>query len=895
MDEAEEQAFISDPWASSLQRDQVLAVMHVDAAFVYHAMCSLDGGQRKQHTFWQAVFGAECMRGNLHYFKVVDMIVFKQPQTLPVVDRRRLKSFFTNLDLFSPQDLVEQLTKDMDGSPLPDWVDKGCHLVVRLPGAHAYLVARRTWTSFSLPDPKPEQLFSVGVRQRARLMGWSHIPDLTDEFSMPDNLEGLCDLQMSGHLAAEFATTVRELWRRLDSKAAGDRSLLESCHRAAHMLQRMSDELDVVSMNNKVLQGKGRVSTSRLAYQSTFMIQCILLSSHLRDAAEIREVLVRAVDMCLPKVFSEAVHGSLAGDNFGLGLRTPSPGTISRARFSVDAALMLRRQQINRKAEEEGGVIRYIMIDASVQGHFDFELVRVTTIHKDACGDLFLDALETSELWDAYLESLDEEDMRKTQEREAELQALMWTRMDIHLPPAVVLGSGHGKLYHKLHAAMRCFYLDTGTALALQKFCQSIFAFCTDQGTEAGLHQIPPVLVRKVLPWIAYQGVNAADEHDLAPPVELGEDRLASIDLRESVGIAGLLHIIHNSTEDLGRSMVTFDELMKQLSHVSKLLCRKDSRARLLQTCFADRIGRHLQSDIKGFKAKLNTDRWGSIGHCVVELLKIERSLRFCWDVTKYGGQPAARDENNTYGVDVTLIDSALTSPVFWARLHMLECLAKVINGCLTWVESCPCHGDLPENEFPHNVKKTWASCPLRGCRAPELACGEFETFLRNLSATSASELLACLPRDISREDRAGILQEFERGRAHLVFVFNLRLGHWKQQPYCVFACAHLNKDVSKTALEQCLALPAQTSLVAKLQEPPLREQAEAYVNGEDLTTLPCLLQFLGMLRYCPVAERAVEGDHAQVRLDESATCVLLCFVLTTSHCCIVVRSFGCP
>ena len=65
-----------------------------------------------------------------------------------------------------------------------------------------------------------------------------------------------------------------------------------------------------------------------------------------------------------------------------------------------------------------------------------------------------------------------------------------------------------------------------------------------------GLHNVPPVLVRRVLLWVAHLDTAAgADDHDLAPPVEHEEDAHATVNFSNSVGIAGLLHIIHNGAK----------------------------------------------------------------------------------------------------------------------------------------------------------------------------------------------------------------------------------------------------------------------------------------------------------------------------------------------------------
>ena len=94
------------------------------------------------------------------------------------------------------------------------------------------------------------------------------------------------------------------------------------------------------------------------------------------------------------------------------------------------------------------------------------------------------------------------------------------------------------------------------------------------------------------------------------------------------------VHFSYNSTNDL-KSMVQFDEVVSQIQVVAKLLRRRDSKERLLQTCFADPVGRHLQPGIRSFKGKLHKGRWDSLSDAVTQLLQVERSLRWGWNAAK--------------------------------------------------------------------------------------------------------------------------------------------------------------------------------------------------------------------------------------------------------------------
>ena len=871
--ESERAALQQHQVGSQISHDQILAAAQIEAQFVNQPLCALQPNQNWQRNFWASVFGIPLLRNDLFFFGVCELIAFRQPMPLPITDRRRLQSFFCKLDFHAPGDLLRKLAAEGKEA---EWLidDDNAYLLVRLPSAVAYHVATGLWASFALPDPALDVLSSVGVRVKKKIMGWHYIEELVREFVIPrlEDLESnLPQTSFSDHSAEIAAELIRVISARL--LPGEDDELLQQCSHVVAGLQQFRDDVGASGMLHRVFQSRGRVCSPKMAYRSTFIIQCLLLSSHLRDAGDLKQVVVQAVKLVLPESLAKIVLGALERQD-GDRVRLPTATRISRARMTVDAAYMLHCRQQNHEACANGGMVRYVMVDASVQGHFDFELIRVTSMRTCDTGNMYLLAQEAYNMWEDVISEVggcvfpDEENIAnhiaETKEKEQQLHAQICAGLEVHLLPAVVLGSGHSSLFHKFHATVHAFWLETGSPLALQEYCKSIFAFTTDQGVEYNIRKVPPVPVKQLFPWVPSSVAEETEELSLAPPRELQLELEAEVDLTRSCGIAGLLHIMHNSTMDLGRSMTTFDSVVKKMAHLSKFLARKDPKDRLLQSCFSGPITQHLQKDIKAFQVKLNTSRWGSIAVCVSELLKLEAALRYAWDSEKYGssrpGDPAAQHGSS---VDLSIVHDAISDPDFWGNLHMLESLAKVIHGCLTWIEGCPCHWelwDMNEPRFPPDVQAVWRACPLRGCRAPEIAEGAFQRLLLDLSNKRASELLTTLPRELSPESRALLLQEFERARSHLVFMVSLRLDHWRKPPWCVFGCAHPSAHISKRFLRSCLELPADTPLVQRM-----REQVLQFLDDEaGVDALPLLANFLGRLYFCPVAERAVEGDHAQ-------------------------------
>ena len=70
-----------------------------------------------------------------------------------------------------------------------------------------------------------------------------------------------------------------------------------------------------------------------------------------------------------------------------------------------------------------------------------------------------------------------------------------------------------------------------------------------DQGVEFGISRARPILVRQLFPWLAQVASNPNDDDFAFAP--LVEDAGARADVSGSVGIAGMLHILHNSGKDM--------------------------------------------------------------------------------------------------------------------------------------------------------------------------------------------------------------------------------------------------------------------------------------------------------------------------------------------------------
>ena len=106
----------------------------------------------------------------------------------------------------------------------------------------------------------------------------------------------------------------------------------------------------------------------------------------------------------------------------------------------------------------------------------------------------------------------------------------------------------------------------------------------------------------------------------------------------------------------------------------------------------------------------------------------------------------------------------------------------------------CSCHYDLlqqTDTQLPAEVRELCLKCPMRGRRCPELASGAVLEILQQLWLGESKSIVAEMPPELSEEDAFIIVQDFERGRHHLVAEFTLKMAHWTQPLYSGFAVAH--------------------------------------------------------------------------------------------------------
>ena len=446
------------------------------------------------------------------------------------------------------------------------------------------------------------------------------------------------------------------------------------------------------------------------------------------------------------------------------------------------------------------------------------------------------------------------------------------SELKFHAYPPVVLGSGGGSLAQKFHAVMHAFLLEAGdSADAVGKLCDEVCVSTFDLGTEFSLPRVCPVPLQELFPWVSmpestveFHMQESADLDALQSLLEnshvyQSEDRRVS--LSGSLAVPGILHIIHNAANDVLKVTKLLDKQVDALAETCRWLSDNQSCSRLLERCFSSRVGQELQVQLKKFSCKVYRQRWGSVAFCCEALMTIKPVILYGWSLDTY-----MRGSNEHISPSLRTINEALTSSVFWASLVVLNQLYELVRSAFRWSEGCPCHCHLDWKEVDVRRRRLWEECPLRGLRVPELCAGEFFKMFEGLQRSSAVALMQALPVDLRAADKSELLQNFERGRAHLYYTFTLKLAPFKVPPLLVCGAAHHSAAIARDALSRCLASSDTHPKIKELQSDPIRSEAVMFCDdSSELSELPHLQAFVTKLKFAFAVERKIEGGHAKV------------------------------
>lgn len=298
----------------------------------------------------------------------------------------------------------------------------------------------------------------------------------------------------------------------------------------------------------------------------------------------------------------------------------------------------------------------------------------------------------------------------------------------------------------------------------LRRYCHQVISITSDQGTEFGFGSLPELKGDEHIADVAAvletkpQQSHLCLEEDKYQPLEI-QDQVEQLDpaLQEvalnrrmsqeqqleeqrpegqrqllqfanALHVAGLRHVADNLLKSVLGAMNLWEPLLVQLRGLEKLLSRVQYRERLAAVCMPENDPQ--TSLVQGFSSKLGGLRWEVVVEFCIELLDIEEHLRKHWDIGAFL-QGASGHGRWTICADFADADKAIRSDLFWGRVGVVAQIAFESEFIGRWASGCECHDKSHEDNI-HREKKRWSRlpdsqivCPRKGCRAPELACGQ--------------------------------------------------------------------------------------------------------------------------------------------------------------------------
>ena len=366
-----------------------------------------------------------------------------------------------------------------------------------------------------------------------------------------------------------------------------------------------------------------------------------------------------------------------------------------------------------------------------------------------------------------------------------------------------------------------------------------------------------------------------------------GDAAQATADLTGSIPIAGLLHILHNATNDLGLAFSGWRWFLCGLKAVVSFLRGRATSEKLVETCYEHRgeVGRTFAQEIEQFDAHVHEGRWGTIAYAMKRMVDVRVALIWGWDVFRIDPafDPNRPDGDNPHGVKLSLVNNTVNDELWWAYLDMANRITRCLHVLLLWAESCDCHWGLQsrdgDDDMPPALQHVCKQCPFRSCRGTSLATGAFFAELGRIFDHSHASLLSDLPVAIPEQDKLWVLEDFERARTHLTFTLVSKLSNWTSMPWRMFGIAAVDPAEAKDAyhdIVQYLATSARPHpAVLRLGREPLRSQLHAWflegglegwhpVNPDQ--RFADLHSLFAELRLVPTSERHLESPHAKTQ-----------------------------
>ena len=275
---------------------------------------------------------------------------------------------------------------------------------------------------------------------------------------------------------------------------------------------------------------------------------------------------------------------------------------------------------------------------------------------------------------------------------------------------------------------------------------------------------------------------------------------------------------------------------------------------------------------------------WGVVVKAAKWLIEREEHIQPNWNLHRMLGNTDeeidgtdAEDEENggceRYSKHFLRADDFITSGFMWALLHLVSLFADLLGAIENWCSGCRCHPrDLREYL---GMQISHINCPLRLCRAPDLACGALDRFFTLMSSTLVAQVRAAHATTLTAVEQGKIVDYFNFSKQFIYVELILRVERgWSALPLRALGMGNEDEEVAIDCLIDCLAqfeaMQPEDMTVFEWtlfsRAGPGRGQVIAVVQGtHTFAEVPLVQRYRMIAQFLPCMEASVERRHAQI------------------------------
>ena len=230
------------------------------------------------------------------------------------------------------------------------------------------------------------------------------------------------------------------------------------------------------------------------------------------------------------------------------------------------------------------------------------------------------------------------------------------------------------------------------------------------------------------------------------------------------------------------------------LHALERLLRTRTMRELFIYSCLG--VDHPCAKEFDKWSYSLVSLRWEAIEEFTRNLLEREQLIRQHWDKKRFMGgmAPKQKQLHSTTDLNVTIdaIDLAVRNPTFWSCARLINDLSFSAEFVGRWCEGCPCCSELQTGSCRKRQRTKWLinvhtsasmKCPYKGCRAVDMAAGDWQSKLQLVLADEESRLnqsIAC-----SEDSQQSIyLSQWTKARSTLWSQIRMKLSFFQQLPW---------------------------------------------------------------------------------------------------------------